>query len=246
MGVPGKGRPKGARDKVPRLPVRPELRCTAVSKQRGDQCRNAAAFGAFVCLTHGAQAPQVLDGARRRIEGLVPIALVRLGQLLESTNDAVALAASRDLLDRIGARTPAQLELSGTVDHVVTTPEVQDLLAGLAAHKALAGPSKEERIVAALAEQLGVPDADYATQLAAVFDATVPTDGEPVGPQRHVDREPVPGSDVEDAVVVPEVPRALPPARPRPDPVETITIANGQTWPSAALSPGGSRSSGRP
>jgi hypothetical protein len=81
--------------------------------------------------------------------------LARIVQLLDSTDDRVALMAARDLLDRIGARAPDRLELAATVPYVEAA-DVKALLGQLAAQKAISGPTKEERVVRALAEQLGL------------------------------------------------------------------------------------------
>lgn len=64
----------------------PELgrpRCTANSRQTGQRCRQYPRPGAAVCRYHGAQAPQVIRSARRRLLDAVDPALDALIRPLE-------------------------------------------------------------------------------------------------------------------------------------------------------------------
>jgi len=89
-------------------------RCTAKSKQSGERCKNASLRGAKTCRFHGSAAPQVkAASARRLLEELVGPALAQLRGILEDleTPPAVRLKAACDILDRMGYRAPAQVEV---------------------------------------------------------------------------------------------------------------------------------------
>lgn len=76
-------------------------RCTAKSKQTGQQCKQRVVPGAVVCHYHGGAAPQVKEKAEERLKALVHPAISRLGQLVEQTEfPSVAIAAVKDVLDR--------------------------------------------------------------------------------------------------------------------------------------------------
>jgi hypothetical protein len=53
---------------------------------------------------HGGAAPQVRNAAARRVAHLVDPAIDRLEKALKSKNDAVALRAAQDILDRNGLK----------------------------------------------------------------------------------------------------------------------------------------------
>lgn len=243
------GRPPGSKDKSPRAPIPDWRRCTAVSKQTGLRCGNAAVYGGWTCRNHGGAAKHALEKARQRLEDVLPLAITRLIDLLNSTDERVVLMAAKDLADRLGARVPDRIEMTGIVGVAqVEASEVADLVAQLRATKALAGPTKEECIVAALARANGVPDdAPYQEKLDAALDATVGVEAEVVGQRRHAERV-VREHDVEDAEIVIPQPLALPPAGRRrraeePDDGDTLVLSNGASWPASGLSPGGGRRS---
>jgi len=79
-------------------------RCTAKSKQSGNQCRNAAVAGATVCVYHGGKAPQVRRSAALRLASLVDPAIAVLARELTSTTNKSAdrLRAVENVLDRAG------------------------------------------------------------------------------------------------------------------------------------------------
>lgn len=78
-------------------------RCSATSKQTGNQCRRYPVPGAAVCCMHGGKAPQVQRTARQRIASLVDPAIDTLAELLKSqVQPRVALGAAKDVLDRAG------------------------------------------------------------------------------------------------------------------------------------------------
>jgi hypothetical protein len=93
-----------------------------------------------------------MGAARARVASVLAFALQRLVAMLESSDDAVALRAARDLLDRGGlaARHAVDLDVSGHVE-VGVSVSVSDLTAKLAAVKAASGPSPEEEIITAMA-----------------------------------------------------------------------------------------------
>jgi hypothetical protein len=241
-------RTPGAKDKTKRktpAPVAEWRRCTARSKQSGERCKRPAAYGGWVCRWHGGEIPQVIEATRDRLGAAVPLAVARMLDVLEFGDDALACRVASDLLNRLGLTAPVQL--SATVE-VNQTVEVESLLGQLAAIHDRRQPSKEERIVEALAESMGLPaDLDPAARTEAVFDAVVGVEAEPVDWQRGPRSTPADGharnDGVEDAEIVVPEPIALPPARrSEPDPVETITIAaSGASYPGAALSHGGRR-----
>lgn len=77
--------------------------CTAKSKQGNRLCKQHAIPGGTVCHYHGGGAPQVKAKARERLAALVDPAITTLGRLVsQSDNDHIALAASKDVLDRTG------------------------------------------------------------------------------------------------------------------------------------------------
>ncbi len=72
-----------------------------------------AILGGTVCRMHGGASPQVQAKASERIKALAEgPALDRLEKLLDSEQDAIALAAARDLLDRAGYGAKRQIEVS--------------------------------------------------------------------------------------------------------------------------------------
>ena len=78
--------------------------CTAKSVRSGKPCRAPAIQGGTVCQAHGGSAPQVRNAAARRVAHLVDPAIDRLEKALKSKNDAVALRAAQDILDRNGLK----------------------------------------------------------------------------------------------------------------------------------------------
>jgi hypothetical protein len=75
--------------------------CTATNRN-GERCGRASIVGGFVCNLHGGSAPQVKETAQRRLEALVDPALRTLRDAVECGDLALALRASRDILDRAG------------------------------------------------------------------------------------------------------------------------------------------------
>jgi len=76
-------------------------RCTAKSKQSGQQCKRLPTPGGTVCVIHGGGAPQVKFAAMQRLLALQEPAINRLTQLIgQEQFPTVAYAASRDILDR--------------------------------------------------------------------------------------------------------------------------------------------------
>lgn len=78
------------------------IRCKAVSKARGEQCKRMAIPGGTVCRYHGGAAPQVQQKAKERLAALVDPSITRLAKLIKAKNEKVALGAVKDVLDRNG------------------------------------------------------------------------------------------------------------------------------------------------
>ena len=88
--------------------------CTAKAKSTGVRCGNAPIPGGNVCRIHGGAAPQVRTASARRVlEALVGPALYHLRAVLEDTETPpnVRLAAAKDILDRMGYRSPERIEV---------------------------------------------------------------------------------------------------------------------------------------
>jgi len=120
----------------------PSLRCTGVIRsgpKQGEQCPNWAVLGTHVCLSHGAQVPNVrkkaeavLEAARMRLIGNVDAAIDTLEALLDpSTADHVRLKASTEILDRVGVRGGMEVNHTGEVT-VSAADEVRKRLEALA------------------------------------------------------------------------------------------------------------------
>ena len=76
-------------------------RCSAMSKQRHDRCKQPAIPGGTVCRYHGGAAPQVERAARERLLAYQNRAIDRLFQLVEQKEfPSTAFAAVRGILDR--------------------------------------------------------------------------------------------------------------------------------------------------
>jgi hypothetical protein len=104
-------------------------RCSATNRN-GERCGRWAAVGAFVCVNHGAGAPQVKAAAERRhhalIASLVEPALERAVRILEvkddcshcgrSDNDAIAAQTIRTVLHYAGLDPALKVEVSGGDD----------------------------------------------------------------------------------------------------------------------------------
>lgn len=85
--------------------------CTA-RRTNGEPCKRFAIVGGNVCSTHGGAAPQVKHAAEARLSALVDPAITRLTSIMEQTdNDAVALAAVKDILDRAGYKQVEKLQV---------------------------------------------------------------------------------------------------------------------------------------
>lgn len=93
------------------------MQCTAHNRH-GNQCGKHATPGTNVCSTHSSAAPQVKAAAQRRLLEAADPAAAKLVELLDSDNERVALAAARDLLDRAGLGTPAEVEGELTLEVV--------------------------------------------------------------------------------------------------------------------------------
>ena len=86
-------------------------RCTATSTRSHKRCKKAAIKGGTVCATHGGSAPQVRNRARQRIMEAADPAAARMVQLIDSDDERISLAASKDLMDRAGHKAPTEIAL---------------------------------------------------------------------------------------------------------------------------------------
>lgn len=62
---------------------------------------------------------------KRRYKGAAQVAINKLIELIESTDDKVALAACKDILDRAGDKPSDKVDLSGTLE---TTNKLDSIL----------------------------------------------------------------------------------------------------------------------
>ena|SRR5215467_14418188 len=88
-------------------------RCHAQAHQTGVQCKKLAIPGGTVCRYHGGAAPQVREAAARYLLSLAYPAAVRIGELIQHKNGMIALAASKDVLDRVGYKAVERVESDG-------------------------------------------------------------------------------------------------------------------------------------
>lgn len=101
-------------------------RCTA-HRKNGDRCKKAAIKGGRVCATHGGSAPQVKNKARQRIMEAADPAAAKMVQLIDSDDERISLAASKDLLDRSGEKAPAVIEISVDAAYARMVAEIEEM-----------------------------------------------------------------------------------------------------------------------
>lgn len=97
--------------------------CKAKAKSTGVRCARSAIAGAVVCRVHGGATPAVKAAAADRVKeaqdrlyGLVNPAIDRLGKLIKTKREAVALGAVKDVLDRNGFKPKDTAEVGGKVE----------------------------------------------------------------------------------------------------------------------------------
>ncbi|MBF4512281.1 hypothetical protein ITJ66_07235 [Plantibacter sp. VKM Ac-2885] len=90
--------------------------CTA-RKRSGQPCGNAPMLGSSVCRMHGGAAPQVKRRAQQRILEASDKAAFALVQMMQDVTipPAVRVSAARDLLDRAGLVSKAELSVEVSV-----------------------------------------------------------------------------------------------------------------------------------
>jgi hypothetical protein len=105
-------------------------------KTNGIPCRAPAIRGGAVCVVHGGAAPQVKAKAQERLLSLVAPALATLSKLIKTKNEAVALGACKDVLDRSGLKPDTRLIVEETVTtdvkilaQVFSREELEDIVA---------------------------------------------------------------------------------------------------------------------
>ena len=93
------------------------MKCTATAKTTGKRCQRGAIHGGNVCKKHGGAAPQVKRKAAQRLRALVHPAIDRLEKMIaDDENPTQALAAARDVLDRVPETSKHQkIDLGGEV-----------------------------------------------------------------------------------------------------------------------------------
>lgn len=78
-------------------------RCSAKSKQSGEQCKNYAIAGGTVCRFHGGAIPSVRRKARLRLAALVEPAISTLArEMVKAEKSADRQRAANSILDRGG------------------------------------------------------------------------------------------------------------------------------------------------
>lgn len=100
----------------PSTPLPFEGQCVA-HRRNGEQCRRHANTGMSVCNSHGGRAPQVKRRAQQRILEASDKAAYALVQMMqdETIPPAVRVSAARDLLDRAGLVSKAELSVEVNV-----------------------------------------------------------------------------------------------------------------------------------
>jgi len=88
-------------------------RCHAHTKSTGALCKYPAVPGATVCRHHGGGAPQVREKASAYLMGLAYPAAVKMGELINHRNGMIALAASKDVMDRVIGKAVQPVESDG-------------------------------------------------------------------------------------------------------------------------------------
>lgn len=249
-------RPKGSKDRVlPRRKITvgsggvpPWRQCTATSKRTGERCGAMAVYGAWTCRSHGGTTIKSLEAARRRLEDVLPLAVARLIDCLESADERVVLVAAKDLLDRLGVTVATQLQLSGVIS-VEPDEAIRELL-GRAQELRSADPDhqREREILEHLAAERGLADLPWPVQLRRLHEEVVGVPGEleimPALPLRTATPSAAPsaaGDELEpdDAEVVDEPDTTVVvPADPA-----FVTLSSGERVLAVGLRPGGGRSS---
>jgi hypothetical protein len=95
-------------------------RCTAQSKQKGQQCGSWAIEGGTVCRHHGGRAPQVQAKARERLAKLVDPAISALARAIEEGEVRDIIRAAQVVLDRTGFGPQQSVEIGGKLTHAHT------------------------------------------------------------------------------------------------------------------------------
>lgn len=87
-------------------------RCSATSRQTGEQCKNAPIQGGTVCRFHGGGAPSVKRKAALRLAELVDPAIATLGrEMVKAEKSSDRQRAANSILDRAGITRGQSAEL---------------------------------------------------------------------------------------------------------------------------------------
>lgn len=101
---------------------RPEWKQACSAKRtNGEPCKRWAIRGGAVCASHGGRLPRVRQRADERIEAqkakvltLLPAAVAKLSDLLDSPSEIVALRAAVQILERAGLVATARVQPDAT------------------------------------------------------------------------------------------------------------------------------------
>lgn len=131
----------------------PPIRCVAIAKATGEQCKRWSLRGAKVCPKHGGRLPNVkehaeavVESARMRLMGLADEAVDGLEDLIKSgTAPQVRLGAIKEVLDRAGLK--GGPDVSVEVTHNVSyKDEIFSRLKDIKERKAALEKSKAEML----------------------------------------------------------------------------------------------------
>jgi len=82
-------------------------------RTNGQPCRKAAIRGGTVCYTHGGASRQVREKAAMYLISQAYPAARKMAELINHRNGMIALAASKDILDRTGHKAIERIEQDG-------------------------------------------------------------------------------------------------------------------------------------
>lgn len=116
------------------------VQCSAMSKQTGNRCRRFTGHpGLGVCKFHGGAVRRVRDAADRRIQALVPTAIMTIQDLMENPTSSERFRAARLVLRYSGINASnlwkdadsGQLAIEGGTPAVSAEDQIEELLRGL-------------------------------------------------------------------------------------------------------------------
>lgn len=115
----------------------PKRRCSATSRQTGEQCKNPPIKGGTVCRYHGGGAPAVKQKAALRLASLVDPAIGTLArEMVKADKSSDRQRAANSILDRAGITRGQSAELD-----VARALLLERLLEARGASRALPAPA---------------------------------------------------------------------------------------------------------